>query len=57
MLIFIGPTNIWVHVADPHPSPHPGIFISDMSPMNVIRYIRWFHIIDIYIVTFVGTDE
>jgi hypothetical protein len=38
-------------------APHPGIFIGDVSPTNVTGYIRRFHIIDEYIITFVGTDE
>jgi hypothetical protein len=49
--------NLSAHVSDLRPSLHPGIFISDMSPMNVTRYIRRFHVTDEYIVTFVGTDE
>jgi hypothetical protein len=38
------PMNIWAHLLDPRPGPRPSIFISDVSPMNVTRYISWFHI-------------
>jgi hypothetical protein len=38
-------------------TPHPSMFIGDVSPMNVIGYIHWFHVIDEYTVIFVGTDE
>jgi hypothetical protein len=48
-----GPTNIWTHLSDPRSS----IFVGDVLPMNVTRYIHWFYIIDEYIVTFIGTDE
>jgi hypothetical protein len=49
------PMNIWAHMSDSCPSPD--IFIGDMLPMNVTRYIRRFDVTDEYIVTFVGTDE
>jgi hypothetical protein len=35
---------------------HPGIFIGDMSPMNINGYVRQFHVFDEYTVAFVGTD-
>jgi hypothetical protein len=35
----------------------PNIFIDDVSPMNITRYIHQFHIIDEYVVIFVSTDE
>jgi hypothetical protein len=35
----------------------PGIFISDMSPMNITPYIHQCHITNGYIVKFVGTNE
>jgi hypothetical protein len=38
-------------------APRPGIFIGDVSPMNVTGYIRRFHITDECIVTFIGTDK
>jgi hypothetical protein len=56
--IFVGySTNIWAHLLDPRPEPHPSIFIGDVSPMNVTRNIRRLHITDEYIVTFLGTNE
>jgi hypothetical protein len=48
------PMNIWAHLSNP---PLPSIFIGDVSPMDVIGYIRRFHVTDEYIVTFIGTDE
>jgi hypothetical protein len=38
-------------------APHPGIFIGDVSPMNVTGYIHRFHVTDEYTVTFIGADE
>jgi hypothetical protein len=39
------------------PWPRPSTFIGDVSPMNIIGYIRRFHVTDEYIVTFIDTDE
>jgi hypothetical protein len=44
--------NIWAHLLDPRPAPHPS-----MSPMNVIEYIHWLRITNEYIITFIGIDE
>jgi hypothetical protein len=33
------------------------MFVDDVSPMNVIVYIRRFHVTDKNIITFIGTDE
>jgi hypothetical protein len=44
--------NIWAHLSDPRPAPHPS-----MSPMNVIEYIHRLHITNEYIITFIGIDE
>jgi hypothetical protein len=38
-------------------APWTNIFVSDVSLMNVTEYIRWCHVIDEYIVIFIGTDE
>jgi hypothetical protein len=35
----------------------PCIFIGDVEPMNIQRYIRQFHIIDEYIIIFLRTEE
>jgi hypothetical protein len=37
------------------PALRPGIFVGDVSPMNVIGYIYRSHVIDEY--TFISTDE
>jgi hypothetical protein len=37
--------------------PTPAIFIGDVSPMNITAYIHRWHVIDEYIVTFIGIDE
>jgi hypothetical protein len=45
------------HLSDLCPGPCPSTFIGDVSPTNIIGYIRRFHVTDEYIVTFIDTDE
>jgi hypothetical protein len=46
------------HVATARVDPDPpNIFVGDVSPMNILAYIHWFHITNEYILIFLGTRE
>jgi hypothetical protein len=53
----LGPTDEYMGSPVRICTPTPSTFVGDVSPMNVIRYIHRFHVINEYIVTFVGTNE
>jgi hypothetical protein len=35
----------------------PGIFVGDMTPMNILAYIHRSHVTDEYIIIILGTEE